>query len=115
MNNESNQAQATSEAGDEPRDNLFLRGDTILGVCEGLGQDFGFHPNWLRAVFALTFYWSPAGVIGAYLALGLLVAISRLLFPARRTAPSPQVLDAAPHAGSSGRDHNEQESLPLAA
>ena len=25
--------------------NLMLRNDTILGVCEAIGQDFGFNPN----------------------------------------------------------------------
>lgn len=93
--------------------NLFLRGDTILGVCEGLGQDFGFHPNWLRAIFAGSFYWNPAIVIGAYLALGVVVAISRLLFPAPRAtavapaAPAAQAVAAAPA--------DEQDALALAA
>ena len=114
MVDESNQAQAAHHAAEEPRDNLFLRGDTILGVCEGIGQDFGFHPNWLRAVFAATFYWSPVGVIAAYLALGVLVAISRLIFPVRRTALSQQVPDAASHAPIAS-EPAEQESLPLAA
>ena len=27
---------------------LPLRNDTILGVCEAIGQDFGFNPLWLR-------------------------------------------------------------------
>ena len=31
--------------------NLLLRNDTILGVCEALGQDFGINPTWLRVAF----------------------------------------------------------------
>lgn len=66
--------------------NLLLRNDTFLGVCEGLGQDFGFHANWLRIAFALAFFFSPVGVVAAYLGLGLIVAVSRLAFPNRSGA-----------------------------
>lgn len=63
--------------------NLILRNDTILGVCEALGQDFGINPNWLRVGFCLPIFWNPAVVIGAYFGLGLLVAATRLAFPDR--------------------------------
>ena len=65
--------------------NLILRNDTFFGVCEGLGQDFGFHANWLRIAFAAGFYFNPTIVIGTYLGLGVLVATSRFLFPDRTT------------------------------
>ena len=61
--------------------NLILRNDTFFGVCEGLGQDFGFHANWLRIAFAAGFYFNPTIVIGTYLGLGVLVATSRFLIP----------------------------------
>jgi phage shock protein PspC (stress-responsive transcriptional regulator) len=64
--------------------NLVFRNDTILGVCEAIGQDFGFHPNWLRIAFCAPIYWSPAVVVGAYLALGVLVAATRYAFPDRQ-------------------------------
>lgn len=71
--------------------NLILRNDTFFGVCEGLGQDFGFHANWLRIAFAAGFYFSPMIVIGTYLGLGLLVATSRFAFPDRASnVPTPQ-------------------------
>ena len=60
---------------------LPLRNDTILGVCEGIGEDFGFNANWLRLVFASTFYFAPLLVVGSYLGLGLVVALSRYLAP----------------------------------
>ena len=60
---------------------LPLRNDTILGVCEGIGEDFGFNANWLRLVFACTFYFAPLAVIGSYLALGAVVAVSRYFAP----------------------------------
>ena len=63
--------------------NLLLRNDTILGVCEALGQDFGINPNWLRVAFCAPIYWNPMLVIGAYLALGVVVAVTRLAFPDR--------------------------------
>ena len=64
-------------------DNLMLRNDTILGVCEALGQDFGINPNWLRVAFCAPIYWNPLAIIGAYLALGLVVAATRFAFPDR--------------------------------
>lgn len=66
--------------------NLFLRNDTILGVCEAIGQDFGFNPNWLRVAFCAPIFWNPAVVIGAYLVLGLLVAATRFALPNRQPA-----------------------------
>jgi phage shock protein C len=61
--------------------NLLFRNDTVLGVCEAIGQDFGFHPNWLRLTLASLFYFFPAGVIGTYLALGVVVAFTRWVAP----------------------------------
>lgn len=89
---------------------LPFRNDTVLGVCEGLGQDFGFHANWLRLAFALAFYASPTIVTGVYLGLGLLVATSRFVYPDHRsdkavirsTEPAPASIDV-------------EERLPLAA
>ena len=37
---------------------LPLRGDTMLGACEALGQDFGFNPNWLRIVLGSLVLWN---------------------------------------------------------
>jgi phage shock protein C len=61
--------------------NLLLRNDTVLGVCEAIGQDFGFHPNWLRLTLASLFYFFPMGVIGTYLGLGVVVALTRWIAP----------------------------------
>ena len=82
--------------------NLILRNDTILGVCEAIGQDFGFNPNWLRVAFCAPIYWSPALVFGAYFTLGLIVAVTRYAYPDRRAevaaAPSQPVLVNSPAA-----------------
>ena len=61
--------------------NLLFRNDTILGVCEAIGRDFGFHPNWLRVTLAVAVYFAPAAVIGGYLAAGLIVAAVRWIAP----------------------------------
>jgi phage shock protein PspC (stress-responsive transcriptional regulator) len=70
----------------QAKTNLLLRNDTILGVCEALGNDFGFNPNWLRIAFCAPIYWNPALVVGVYLGLGVLVAVTRFAFPDRTVA-----------------------------
>jgi phage shock protein C len=60
---------------------LPLRSHTILGICEAVGEDFGFNPVLLRIPFAASVVYSPMLAIGAYLGLGLVVLASRLLFP----------------------------------
>lgn len=60
---------------------LPLRSHTILGVCEAVGEDFGFNPTFLRVPFAAIVLYSPMYAVGAYFALGLVVLASRLLFP----------------------------------
>lgn len=72
---------------------LWNRPDTLFGVCEGLGQDFGFNPIYLRIALAASILWDPRIAIGGYLVLGLFVAASRLLFPNPRVA---EVRDATP-------------------
>lgn len=68
----------------EAQDNqiaLPLRSHTILGVCEAIGEDFGFSPIFLRVPFAATVLYSPTWAIVAYFALGAVVLASRMLFP----------------------------------
>jgi phage shock protein PspC (stress-responsive transcriptional regulator) len=92
-------------------DNLLLRNDTVLGVCEGIGTDFGFHPNWLRLTLASLFYFFPAGVIAAYLGMGLVVAFTRWIAPDRIEAEAPR-LTAVP---TPAPEHVEAEPVVLAA
>jgi len=87
---------------------LPLRTHTILGVCEAIGEDFGFNPTLLRVPFAGVVLYSPLMAVGAYLALGLVVLGSRMLFPAAKsesiaTAPTQPV------------EANSEHELPLAA
>lgn len=68
--------------------NLFLRNDTIFGVCEGLGQDLGVNPNIFRIAFAGLLYFYPVGVVAAYLGLGIVIAVSRWVYPRGGSASS---------------------------
>ena len=65
---------------------VFNRHDTFLGVCEAIGQDFGFNPNWLRAALSLVLLFAPVVILSLYLGLGLVVAVSRWLYPPRDRA-----------------------------
>ena len=93
---------------------LPLRTHTILGVCEAIGEDFGFNPVLLRVPLAATVLWSPLAAIAGYFALGAIVLASRLLFPDRRTAAvSAQPTMAEPVDRMS--DAANVEKVPLAA
>lgn len=87
---------------------LPLRSHTILGVCEAVGEDFGFNPVLLRIPFAAGVLWSPTMVIAIYLALGAVVLASRLLYP-RAKSVSPQSAAWQPSPA------NEQSELAKAA
>lgn len=92
------------------RNNVAFRNDTILGVCEALGHDLGFNPNWLRVPLASGIIFAPLVMVGIYLALGVLVFASRALAPDRiEAAVVEQNVELAPEA------HNEQIELPRAA
>src|SRR5258708_6176301 len=70
---------------------LPLKAHTILGVCEAIGEDFGFNPVLLRIPFAAAVLWSPTITLATYFALGAVVLVSRLLAPPRAVAaPSAQ-------------------------
>lgn len=67
---------------------LPLRNDTILGVCEALGEDLGINPNFIRVPLAASVLLSFTLAFGTYLALGAVVLLSRLLYPKAKAAPS---------------------------
>ncbi|HEV2596147.1 MAG TPA: PspC domain-containing protein [Sphingomicrobium sp.] len=70
---------------------LPLRSHTILGVCEAIGEDFGFNPVFLRVPLSAIVLYNPLIAVGAYFALGVVVLASRLLFPAPKARSAPQV------------------------
>ncbi len=74
--------------------NLFRRRDTFFGVCEAVGQDFGFNPLWLRLAFVAPIFFFPVQTFIGYFVLGAVVLASRLLFPAKAVATDAPALPA---------------------
>ena len=93
--------------------NLILRNDTILGVCEAIGQDFGFNPTWLRIAFCLPVFWNPAAVVVAYMVLGLVVAGTRFAFPDRyaQAAAAPAQLAAVETTATETLEERQPELI----
>lgn len=87
---------------------LPLRSHTIFGVCEAIGEDFGFNPVFLRIPLAAMVVVNPLWAIGAYFALGAVVFLSRLLFPMPRADKAEVAVEKLAPA-------NEQRELADAA
>jgi phage shock protein PspC (stress-responsive transcriptional regulator) len=85
----------------------MARDDTLLGACYCMGEDFGFNPLWLRILFAISIFWSPAIALTAYAALTALVTLTRWL------VPNP--LSAEPERGAAEAAPEWREELALAA
>lgn len=83
--------------------------DNLLGICNALGEDFGFNPLWLRLALGAAFVIQPIGVVVGYLALGLVVLVSRLAFPNVRA--SPKVAEDAVSAASRVDELHEEEQI----
>ena len=101
------------------RESLIRRDDTFLGVCQALGEDFGFNPVWLRIAFALPVIYAPMAVITVYFGLGAVVLLSRILAPRPKRKAAPQPVEAsrpapAAHAAEAN-DEADQLPLPIAA
>ena len=86
---------------------LPLRSDTLLGVCEALGQDFGINPTLLRLGFIAPLFFAPVATIAAYLGIGAVIAATRLLI--KDKPASEQVVDATAVVVE------EDQPLPIAA
>jgi len=86
---------------------VIARDDTLLGACYAIGEDFGFNPLYLRILFAIAIFWSPAITFATYAALTALVTLTRWLVP---NPPSAEPESAVEEALA-----DWQEELPLAA
>ena len=95
---------------DSETTNLFRRRDTFFGICEAVGQDFGFNPLYLRLAFIAPLFFFPVQTFAAYFALGLVVLASRLIFPAK-TAGQPALTTIEADAPKA----DKAEELALAA
>lgn len=89
------------------RTNLLFRHDTVFGICEGAGQDLGINANWLRVPLCAGLLWNPTAMVVAYLTLGILVVVSRLVFPDR--------VEAAPQVAGHPSEANDTEQAAIAA
>ena len=92
---------------------VFARDDTMFGVCEALGEDFGFNPNLLRVLFGIGLFWGPVTAIAAYAAAGALVSASRWL------VPNPPLVGRERAEACAANEANDQaatcEAMALAA
>jgi phage shock protein PspC (stress-responsive transcriptional regulator) len=85
---------------------LPLRSHTILGVCEAIGEDFGFNPIFLRVPLAAMVLWSPLVAFGTYFVLGAVVLLSRLVAPAPKVEAQSEAAPAT-HAEPANSDQEE--------
>ena len=101
--------------------NLLTRDDTFLGVCQGLGEDLGINPQYLRAALAVALFVNPLAVIAGYAALGLVVAGARWAFPVPQDAASAAEIEAVAGgeeiaaAAVQAPAEPDAEAVPLAA
>ncbi len=95
------QAAATSQSIQNESTPLLLRNDTMLGVCTGLGREFGFNPNYLRVLIASLFLVDFKIAIGIYFALGLALAVGSILFRSRR---QPAAVAGGDHTATETND-----------
>jgi len=93
--------------------NLFTRDDTFFGVCEAIGEDCGFNPNYLRVALGAVVLFNPALAIGAYLVAGVLVFLSRWLMPVR-AMPVAQPAESGA-AGQASFADNDEVAVAVAA
>lgn len=103
----------------ENQQSLFSRSDTLLGVCEALGEDFGFNPLYLRVSLAVLVIWSPVVALAAYGFAAVAVLLSRLIFPMRvaRAAETDEAVGdlATPSIAPAAQARTDAGMLPIAA
>jgi len=105
-------AQGKDKKMDNETTNLFRRRDTFFGICEAVGQDFGFNPLYLRLAFIAPLFFFPVQTFAGYFGLGIVVLASRLIFPAKSAAAAQPVLSVTE---GSAPQADKVEDLALAA
>jgi len=99
---------------------IFGRNDTLLGVCQAIGEDLGFNPTYLRVALAGGVFFNFGAAVAVYLAAGAVVLASRLIYRSpRKLAPQP-VMKAAPATPDQAevevvRAENDQDLVLMAA
>lgn len=102
-------------------ENVLARDDTFFGVCEALGEDFRFNPNWLRVALGVCLLFNPLAALAAYAAAALIVGLSRWLVPNPRLAVAgPEPVSEAPETAPAAEREmpdgdNDTDRLAVAA
>jgi phage shock protein C len=97
---------------------LLTRPDTLLGVCEGLGEDLRINAQYLRVALAVVLFVNPVAAIGIYAVAGVAVLLSRWLYPEAVTAGASEPLGAVEPASAEAaplRGENDERPVELAA
>jgi phage shock protein PspC (stress-responsive transcriptional regulator) len=96
---------------------LTPRPETIFGICERIGEDFGFNAQYLRVGLAAMLFWSPTAALGTYVVAGVLVLLSRWLYPDPAISAQPSHDNAGATAAQPvpGRGANDEQPAELAA
>jgi phage shock protein PspC (stress-responsive transcriptional regulator) len=95
---------------------VLTRDDTFFGVCEALGEDFGFNPFYLRLALGVGLIWYPLAMIATYAALGLLIAAVRFIAPDPRFVPTVEPKGASVEAAIAPGEASKHSALrPLPA
>jgi phage shock protein PspC (stress-responsive transcriptional regulator) len=87
------QAQTASYEANEYQSN---EPDKLFGVCQAIGEDFGINPFFLRLAMLGGMFFSLPGMVVAYAALGVTVALSHWLFPRAKTETNETVTTVEP-------------------
>ena len=96
--------------------NLFTRDDTFLGICQGLGEDLRVNPDLFRVAIIPALFFFPLQTLAAYFGAGVVVFLSRLIFPVRgRRAKTGGKVHVAKPASVAEREPAAAPELEMAA
>lgn len=65
----------------QPSQSAAAKQDNLFGICAVLGEEFHFNPLFLRLALAISLLWSPAIVLAVYFYTGIVLLVTRRLFP----------------------------------
>ncbi len=97
---------------------LIARSDTLFGVCQGIGEDLGFNPLYLRLALTALLFFYPLAALATYVGAGLMVAVAHRLYPNPRRAAETELVaeqrrSRARRNGSPSPSPPEATSTPL--
>ena len=87
---------------------FMARNDVLFGVCQAIGEDLGFNPNFLRVALAGGLMWNAKLMLAVYAGLFAIVLASRLLFPGKAVS-APEAA-----AGPNALSHQNDDAPELA-